>query len=75
METPATCLDLHYDDISDMLVWTIKFDADESIKSVVSPASSFSEAVGIKGKVTKADWSVFCQNMKNKKINFSLPKG
>jgi hypothetical protein len=74
MSNEVVCLNLSYDDSNDMLLWTIKFLHNEEVMNIASPAASFADAVGIKGKINKEDWEEFCIKMKNKKCNFVLPK-
>ncbi len=74
MNSTVHCLDLNYDAENDMLIWTIKYIHDDSVRTYASPAKSFVEAVGIKGSVSKEDWLVFCEKMKGKKMNFVLPE-
>jgi len=74
MHSEVVCLNLEYDENNDMLLWTVKFLHNSDVKTIASPAASFADAVGIKGKVNKQDWDVFCNQMKNKKCNFVLPQ-
>ena len=74
MPSEVVCLNLEYDENNDMLLWTVKFLHNSDVKTIASPAASFADAVGIKGKVNKQDWDVFCNQMKNKKCNFVLPQ-
>jgi|LauGreDrversion4_2_1035121.scaffolds.fasta_scaffold08293_9 hypothetical protein len=74
MSNEVYCLNLEYDSDNDMLVWTVKYIHDDSIRSYASPAKSFSKAVGIRSDVKKEDWFSFCNKMKGKKMNFVLPE-
>lgn len=74
MSSEVVCLNLEYDENNDMLLWTVKFLHNSDVKTIASPASSFADAVGIKKKISKQDWDVFCSQMKNKKCNFVLPQ-
>ncbi len=74
MSSEVVCLNLEYDEGNDMLLWTIKFLHNSNVQTIASPAASFAEAVGIKGKISKQDWDSFCTKMKNKKCNFVLPQ-
>lgn len=74
MPSEVVCLNLEYDESNDMLLWTVKFLHNSDVKTIASPAASFADAVGIKEKINKQDWDVFCNQMKNKKCNFVLPQ-
>lgn len=68
------CLNLEYDEKNDMLLWTVKFLKDNSVKTFASTSSSFCQAMGIKGNVSTEIWKDFCLKMKNKKMNFVVPE-
>lgn len=74
MSSEAICLNLNYDLDTDMLIWTVRFLHNDEVKNVASPAADFSLALGLKDKVSKKDWEFFCNQIKNKKINFILPE-
>lgn len=68
------CINLEYDEKNDMLLWTVKFLKDNSIKTFASTSDSFCQASGIRGTVSAEMWKDFCLKMKNKKMNFILPE-
>ncbi|MBC8306277.1 MAG: hypothetical protein H8E55_62270 [Pelagibacterales bacterium] len=67
------CLNMSYDQSSDMITWELYFLEKDRKQVFAYPSQDIKTAVGISGDVNEDDWAVFCKKMINKEFTLVLP--
>tara|TARA_Y100000310_G_C20494710_1_gene720958 strand:- start:562 stop:819 length:258 start_codon:yes stop_codon:yes gene_type:complete len=67
------CLNMSYDQSSDMITWELYFLEKDRKQVFAYPSQDIKIAVGIAGDVKEDDWIDFCKRMINKEFTLVLP--